>query len=297
MLQIEKWWPICKLLLNILNTIEDGVLKIKCITYIKAWYNLYKQQSEMFKMPQYNFLLSNWTRSFVYLMRAIYYYTKKQLKNWQRLTSAALHQFLENNIKLGLYQKKHLASLSFRTSAPDPEACEWCSSPGEQQMVGLSKLSVHDRIEHGVDAAVEPGEVGTEHVQYLWGAVVLVGYIEQQEGDKTEDKTQENGEAHACHTLKFTIISWRRRWVRGGGCNGGRRSRWSWCRDVIARRLVSFRWIWGKVLFTGDLVCIFSYIHLAAHLTATCVGHTTLDTAVIGQLCWNSWFLSGWPAA
>ncbi len=65
-------------------------------------------------------------------------------------------------------------------------------------MVGLSKLSVHDRIEHGVDAAVEPGEVGTEHVQYLWGAVAFVGYIEQQEGDKTEDKTQENGEAHAC---------------------------------------------------------------------------------------------------
>lgn len=90
---------------------------------------------------------------------------------------------------------------------PGPEAGEGCSSPGEQPMVGLSKLSVHDSIEHRVDTAVEPGEVSTEHMQYLWGAVMFVGYVEQQEGDKAEHETQENSEAHASHTLKFTIIS------------------------------------------------------------------------------------------
>lgn len=74
-------------------------------------------------------------------------------------------------------------------------------------MVGLSKLSVHDSIEYGIDAAVEPGEVCTEHVQYLWGAVMFVGYVEQQEGDEAEHETQENSEAHACHTLKFVILS------------------------------------------------------------------------------------------
>ena len=42
---------------------------------------------------------------------------------------------------------------------PGPQAGEWCCSPGEQHMVGLSKLSVHDSIEHRVDTAVEPGEV------------------------------------------------------------------------------------------------------------------------------------------
>lgn len=74
-------------------------------------------------------------------------------------------------------------------------------------MVGLSKLSIHDSIEHGVDTAVEPGEVCTEHVQYLGGAVTFIGYVEQQEGDEAEHKTQENSKAHACHTLKFAIIS------------------------------------------------------------------------------------------
>lgn len=74
-------------------------------------------------------------------------------------------------------------------------------------MVGLSKLSIHDSIEYGIDAAVEPGEVCTEHVQYLWGAVMFVGDVEQQEGDEAEHETQENSEAHACHTLKFVILS------------------------------------------------------------------------------------------
>ena len=36
---------------------------------------------------------------------------------------------------------------------------ETTCSPGEQHMVGLSILSVHDSIEHRVDTAVEPGEV------------------------------------------------------------------------------------------------------------------------------------------
>ncbi len=75
---------------------------------------------------------------------------------------------------------------------PGPEASEWCSSPAEQHTVGLSKLSIHDSIEHGVDTAVEAGEARTEHVQYLWGAVVSVGYVEQHEGDKAEHETQEN---------------------------------------------------------------------------------------------------------
>lgn len=38
------------------------------------------------------------------------------------------------------------------------------SSLGEQHVIGLSKPAIHDSIEHGVDAAVEPGEVGKEHV-------------------------------------------------------------------------------------------------------------------------------------
>lgn len=100
-----------------------------------------------------------------------------------------------------------IISYSVIISQPGAEAGEWCSSSGEQHVIGLSKLSVHDGVEHGVDAAVEPGEVCAEHVQHLRGTVFLVGYVEQQEGDETEHKTQKHGEAHSCHTLKFTIIS------------------------------------------------------------------------------------------
>lgn len=87
------------------------------------------------------------------------------------------------------------------------EAGEWCSSPGEQHIVGLSKLSVHDSVDHGVDTAVQPGEVCAEHMQYPWGAVLFVGYVEQQEGYEAEHKAQENSETHACHTPEFTVIS------------------------------------------------------------------------------------------
>ena len=59
-------------------------------------------------------------------------------------------------------------------------------------MVGLSKLSVHDRIEHRVDAAVEPCEVCTEHVQDLWGAVVFVEYVKHQKRGKAAQKNNEN---------------------------------------------------------------------------------------------------------
>ena len=61
---------------------------------------------------------------------------------------------------------------------PGPQAGERCCSPGEQHMVGLSKLSVHDSIEHRVDTAVEPGEVSTEHVQNPWGTVMFVSYVD-----------------------------------------------------------------------------------------------------------------------
>lgn len=74
-------------------------------------------------------------------------------------------------------------------------------------MVGLSKLTIHDGVEHRVDTAVEPCEVCNEHVQHLRGSVIFVCYVEQQKGDKAEDETQKNSEAHACHTLKFVIIS------------------------------------------------------------------------------------------
>lgn len=73
-------------------------------------------------------------------------------------------------------------------------------------MIGLSKLAVHDGIQHRVNAAVEPGEIGTEHVQYLWSAVLFVGYVQQQKWDKAEHKTEENSEAHPCHTLEFTVV-------------------------------------------------------------------------------------------
>lgn len=74
-------------------------------------------------------------------------------------------------------------------------------------MVGLSELSVHDSVEYGVNAAIEPSEVGTEHVQPLWCKVIFVSYVKQQEGDKAEHKTEKHSEAHSCHTLKFIVVS------------------------------------------------------------------------------------------
>lgn len=101
-----------------------------------------------------------------------------------------------------------------------PEAGEGCSGSGEQTMVGLSELSVHDSIEQRVDAAVEPREVCAEHVQDLWSSTVFVCDVKQQKRNETAHKAQENGEAHACHTLEFTVI-----WCRrvGGGVGGLRR--------------------------------------------------------------------------
>ena len=60
-------------------------------------------------------------------------------------------------------------------------------------MVGLSKLTVHDSIDHRVDAAVEPDEGLTEHGQYPGGTFMFVDCVEQHEWDKAEHKTQENG--------------------------------------------------------------------------------------------------------
>lgn len=62
-----------------------------------------------------------------------------------------------------------LIETPLRDTTMSREAGEWCSSPVEQHMVGLSKKPVHDSIE--VDTAVDPGEVCTEFVHYPRGAV------------------------------------------------------------------------------------------------------------------------------
>lgn len=114
---------------------------------------------------------------------------------------------------------KHRApSSSAPPPDPGPEAGERHRGLGEQHAVRLSELAVHHGVEHGVDAAVEPGQVCTEHVQHLRRAAALVRYVEQQEGDEAEDEAEENGEAHAGHPFEFAVF----RWASGGG--GGRRS-------------------------------------------------------------------------
>lgn len=92
-------------------------------------------------------------------------------------------------------------------SALGPQAGERRCGPAEQQMVGLSKLSVHDGVEHRVDAAVEPGEVCTEHVKDPRCMDMFFSYVEQYKGHKAAHKTQEHRKAHASHTLEFAIVS------------------------------------------------------------------------------------------
>lgn len=58
-------------------------------------------------------------------------------------------------------------------------------------MVGLSKRFAHDSVDHGIDTAVEPGEVCTDHVQHRWDVVVFM-YVEQHVWDIADHKTQEN---------------------------------------------------------------------------------------------------------
>lgn len=65
--------------------------------------------------------------------------------------------------------------------------------------IRVAKLAVHGCIEHRVDAAVEPGEVGSHHVHYSWSTAPGVQNVEQQEGDVAEGEAEEHCEAHTGH--------------------------------------------------------------------------------------------------
>lgn len=90
-----------------------------------------------------------------------------------------------------------------------PEAGKRCAGSGEQHVIGLSKLSIHDSIKYWINTAVKPGEVCTEHMQNMWCLIMFVCNVEHKKWNKAEYKTQKNSEAHACHTFKFPIISQR----------------------------------------------------------------------------------------
>lgn len=90
--------------------------------------------------------------------------------------------------------------------SPCPEVCEGCGGPDQKGPVGLAELAVHDSVEHRVNTAVEPGEVGTEHVEHLRCTVLLISNVHQQERGKTAHETQEDSETHPGHTSKLNIV-------------------------------------------------------------------------------------------
>lgn len=171
-------------------------------------------------------------------------------------------------------------------------------------MVRLSELAVHHGVEHGVDAAVEPGQVCTQHVQHLRRAAAPVRYVEQQEWDEAEDEAEEHGEAHAGHAFELTVL----RWASGGGgrCRGsvGHRDSRGRCSGAGRRDNIR-RGFFGSVQLQSPVPVILTHtgvltrclIRLAAGVGAASVGDAALYAAVVRPRAYKSGFLPGGSTA
>lgn len=67
----------------------------------------------------------------------------------------------------------------------------------------LAELAVHGCIQHRVDATVEPGEVGSKHVDHPGSLDSRIQNVEQQEGDVAQGKAEEYSKTHLSHLPKF----------------------------------------------------------------------------------------------
>lgn len=71
--------------------------------------------------------------------------------------------------------------------------------------ISLAELTVHGSIKHWVDAAIEPSEVGSNHVHNSRSPVLSIKDIDQQEGNVADDKEKEDHKTHAGHPTKFSV--------------------------------------------------------------------------------------------
>lgn len=70
----------------------------------------------------------------------------------------------------------------------------------------MAELAVHGCIEHGVDATIEPGEIGSEHVDNPRSLGFDVQDVEQQEGDVAQSEAEEHSKTHPSYLPK---LGWR----------------------------------------------------------------------------------------
>lgn len=67
----------------------------------------------------------------------------------------------------------------------------------------MAELAIHGCIEHGVDATIEPGEVGSKHVDNPGSLDPGIQDIEQQERDVAQGKAKEHHKTHPSHLPKL----------------------------------------------------------------------------------------------
>lgn len=67
----------------------------------------------------------------------------------------------------------------------------------------MAELTVHGCIEHGIDATIEPGEIGSEHVDNRRSVSFGIQDVEQQEGDVAQGKAEEHSKTHPSNLPKF----------------------------------------------------------------------------------------------
>lgn len=67
----------------------------------------------------------------------------------------------------------------------------------------MAELAVHGCIEHRVDTTIEPGEVGSKHVDNPGSPDLGIQDVEQQERDVAQGEAEEHSKTHPSHLPKL----------------------------------------------------------------------------------------------